>query len=149
MIQHSTSVCTMHRTHGPHVWTLTHWGRVTHICVSELTTIGSDNGLSPSRRQAIIWTNAGILSIRPSGANFSEILIEIDTFSFKKMHVKILSGKWRPSCLGPNVLPVHPNIRLWHRGNLSKFTKMRLPHTSDTETERSLRRLPYFHSISH
>ena len=33
---------------------LTHWGRVTHICVSELVTIGSDNGLSPGRRQAII-----------------------------------------------------------------------------------------------
>ena len=42
---------------------LTHWGRVTHICVGNLTTIGSDNGLSPGRRQAIIWTNAGILSI--------------------------------------------------------------------------------------
>ena len=39
---------------------LTHWGRVTHIYVSNLTIIGSDNGLSPGRRQAIIWTNAGI-----------------------------------------------------------------------------------------
>ena len=36
---------------------LTHWGRVTHIGVSKLTNIGSDNGLSPRRRQAIIWTN--------------------------------------------------------------------------------------------
>ena len=35
---------------------LTHWGWVTHICVNELTTIGSDNGLSPGRRQAIIET---------------------------------------------------------------------------------------------
>ena len=42
---------------------LTHWGRVTHICVSNLTIIGSDNGLSTGRRQAIIWTNAGILLI--------------------------------------------------------------------------------------
>ena len=33
---------------------LTHGGRVTHICVSKLTIIGSDNGLSPGRRQAII-----------------------------------------------------------------------------------------------
>ena len=40
---------------------LTHWGRVMHICVGNLTTIGSDNGLSPGRHQAIIWTNAGIL----------------------------------------------------------------------------------------
>ena len=40
---------------------LTHWGRVTHIWVDKLTVTGSDNGLSPDRRQAIIWTNAGIL----------------------------------------------------------------------------------------
>ena len=51
---------------------LTHWGRVTHICVSDLTSIGSDNGLSPGRRQAIIRTNGGILLIRPLGTNFSE-----------------------------------------------------------------------------
>ena len=83
---------------------LTHWGRVTHICVSKLTIIGSDNGLSPSRRQAIIWTNAGILLIQPSGTNFSEILIEIDVFPFKKMHLEMSSAKYRPFCLGLNVL---------------------------------------------
>ena len=33
---------------------LTLWGRVTHICVGNLTNIGSDNGLSPGRRQATI-----------------------------------------------------------------------------------------------
>ena len=84
--------------------TLTHWGRVTHICVSRLTIIGSDNGLSPGRRQAIIWTNAGNLLIGPRGTNFSEILIGIQTFSFKKMHLKMSSAKWRPFCLGLNVL---------------------------------------------
>ena len=83
---------------------LTHWGRVTHICVSELTIIGSDNGLSPGRRQAIIWTNAGILLIGPLGTNFSEISIEIDTFSFKKIHLKMSSGKRRSFRLGLNVL---------------------------------------------
>ena len=83
---------------------LTHWGRVTHICVSKPTIIGSDNGVSPGRRQAIIWTNDGILLIGPLGTNFSEILIEIYTFSFNKMHLKMSSGKWRPFCLGLNVL---------------------------------------------
>ena len=39
---------------------LTHWGRVTHICIGNLTTIGSNNGLLPGRRQAIIWANAEI-----------------------------------------------------------------------------------------
>ena len=82
---------------------LTHWGRVTHICVSDLTIIGSDNGLSPGRRQAIIWTNAGLLSIEPLRTYFSENLIKIQPFSLKKMS----SAKWRPSCLGLNVLNVN------------------------------------------
>ena len=82
---------------------LTHWGRVTHICVSKLTIIGSDNGLSPGRRQAIIWTNAGILSIGPLGTNFNETLIEIQTFSLKKIRLKISSAKRRPFSLGINV----------------------------------------------
>ena len=64
---------------------LTHWGRVPHVWVGNLTIICSDNGLSPGRRQAIIWTNAGILLIWPLGTNFSEILIEIHVFSFKKI----------------------------------------------------------------
>ena len=78
MLQFST-VQPHHATLTKHVecsnQNLTHSGRVTHVCVGDLTTIGSDNGLSPGRRQAIIWTNAGILSIGPLGTNFSEILI--------------------------------------------------------------------------
>ena len=78
-----------------------------HICVNKLTVIGSDNGLSPGWRQAIIWTNAGILLIGTLGTNFSEILIEIRPFLFKKMHLEMASGKWRPFCLGLNVLNHH------------------------------------------
>ena len=99
---------------------LTHWGRVTHICVSNLTIIGSDNGLSHWRRQAIIWTNAGIFVIRPLGTNFSEILIGNQTFSFMKMHLK-MSVKWRPFCLGLNVLMCYlcmssASCSVWGRG---------------------------------
>ena len=75
-----------------------------YICVSKLTIIVSDNGLSPGRRQVIIWTNAAILLIKTLGTNFNEILREIYTFSFKKMHLKMPSGKCWPSCLGHNVL---------------------------------------------
>ena len=60
---------------------LTHWGLVTYICVGNLTIIGSDNGLLPDQRQAIIWTNAGISLIGPNSIG---IIIEIHTFSFKK-----------------------------------------------------------------
>ena len=74
--------------HGQSWGNLSHWGGVMHICISKLTwggvmriciskltIIGSDNGLSPGRRQAIIWTNAEILLIGNLGINFSEILI--------------------------------------------------------------------------
>ena len=88
---------------------LTHWGRVMYICVSKLLNIiGSVNGSSPGRCQAIIWTNAGILLIGPLGTNFSEILSEIHTFSFKKMHLKMLAILSRPQCV--NLM----NALHWH-----------------------------------
>ena len=114
---------------------LTHWGQVTHICVGKLTIIGSDNGLSPGRHQAIIRTNAGILSIRPLGTNFSEILIEILTFSFKKMRLKVSSAK-RPQWVKLTKDTLYPEIILcMHTANekqcynvmshwLATYTKM-------------------------
>ena len=82
---------------------LTHWGRMTHICVGYPTIIGSQDDLSPDLRQTIIWTNAVMLLITPVGTNFSEILSEIQTFSFNKMYFKKSFVKWRPYCLGLNV----------------------------------------------
>ena len=81
---------------------LTHWRRVTHICVGNLTIIGPDDGLSPGRRQAIIWTNAGIVNWNLRNKlqwNFnrnSNIVIQ-------EMRLKVSSAKRRPFCLG-NVL---------------------------------------------
>ena len=82
---------------------LTHWGQATYICISELTIIGSDAVMLPGWHQAIMWTNAGILLIGPMGTSFSEILMEIFTFSLKKMDLKMLSGKWGPFCFSLNV----------------------------------------------
>ena len=82
--------------HGCTLNALTHWGRVTHICVSKLNIIGSVNGLLPGRRQAIIWTNAGIMLIEPLRTKFSESFIEIHTLPFNKMHLKISYTKCRP-----------------------------------------------------
>ena len=107
---------------------LTHWGRVTHICVGKLTIIGWDNGLSPGQRQAIIWTNAGILSIGPLGTNFNEILIGIQTFSFKKMHFKMSSAKWRPFCLSLNELSDFCLGYIFKHNTLDTFSNK---HTSD------------------
>ena len=115
---------------------------MTHICVCILTIIGSDNGLSPGRRQAIIWTSAGILLIGSLGTNFSEILIGIQIFSFKKMKLKMSSAKCRPFCLGLNVLrdgeskvtisyesDFHSYIYLFTTG-LDRFVAPRLMMTS-------------------
>ena len=85
--------------------------------------------LSPGRRQAIIWTNAGILLIEPLGTNFNEILIGIQTFSFKKMHLKKASAKWRPFCLCLNVLNQHW-LRWWLVVCLAYFQLDTYKHTT-------------------
>ena len=77
-----------------------------YILVDKLPIIGSGNGLSPGRHEAIMWTNAEILWIGPLGTNFSEI--------FKKMHLKMPSTKWWPSYINLNVLR-----RMWYMGLLS------------------------------
>ena len=125
---------------------LTHWGRVTHICVSKPTIIGSDNGLSPGRRQAIIWTNDGILLIRTLGTNFSEILGKLHSISFKKMHLKMSSAKGRLFSLGLNELS-HADIASgWNEyGTISNKTivllvKLNLIHITEKDV--------YFISIS-
>ena len=90
---------------------LTCWSWVTRICFGRLTIIGSDNGLSPRWCQAIIWTNAGILLIGPLGPNFSEILIAIQTFSLRKICLKMSSAKYCPFHLNVFMhilmIPVH------------------------------------------
>ena len=83
---------------------ITHWGQVTKIRFCKLTTIASDSGLSPGRRQAIIRTSAGILLIEHLGTNFSDILVGIHTFSFKIMPPKMSSAKWFSLYLSRNVL---------------------------------------------
>ena len=57
---------------------------MTYICISWLTIIGLENGLSPGQCQAIIWTSAGIFLFGTLATNFNEILIEIYKFSFTK-----------------------------------------------------------------
>ena len=114
-----------------------------HICIGNLNIIGSDNGLSPGRRQAIIWTNAGILLIGPLGTNFSEFWIVINTFSFSKMHLKMSSAKWRPFCLGLNVLRWGKIIPFFYLCFLTflvllHFCAWKLPHLSLYEIEWTL-----------
>ena len=60
--------------------------------------------LSPIRRQAIVWTNTGLLSIGPLGTKSSEIFIKMQNFSYTKMHMNISSAKRRPFCPGGDEL---------------------------------------------
>ena len=82
---------------------LAHWGWVTHTCVCELNINGSNNGLSSSRLQAIMYTNDRKLLIRHLRKNFIEMLIKPDTLSLQ-MCLSVLSAKCRTFCLGRNAL---------------------------------------------
>ena len=113
-----------------------------HICISKLTIIGSDNGLPPGWHKAIIWPNAGILLIGSLGTNFSEILIKIHTFSFKKMQLKMSSGKWRPFCLGLNVLKLLC-FCIPHRNSLSSPNRKSQSYVSSESWNFSWFTLPH------
>ena len=79
----------------------THWGWVTHICVSKKNPImTSDNGLSPVRLQTVIWTNATILSIRLRGMFCSEILFQIQSFRSRRFAWKCHSNDMCPAING-------------------------------------------------
>ena len=77
---------------------------VPHRCISELDSICSGNGLLPIQCQVITWTNVDFLSVGPLGINLSEIQSKIQDFSFMKMHLKMLSAKWRTFCPGEDEL---------------------------------------------
>ena len=83
---------------------LTHWGQVTHIYISKLTTIGSDNGLSHGQCQSHHLNQCWNI-VNWTLRNKLQWYLNLNlTFSFKKIHLKMLSGKWRQICLGLNVL---------------------------------------------
>ena len=95
---------------------------MTHICVCNLTMIGSDNGLSPDGRQAIIWTNAGILltgltnKLQWNLNRTSYIFIQENAFEiFVCEMASILS---RPQCVNDwnfaILLPIKEAIELKH-----------------------------------
>ena len=69
---------------------LTYWGRVTHICIIDPTIIGSDNGLLPGQRQAIIWTNDGVLLIGQLGTNEWNLNWNVYIFSEENAYENIV-----------------------------------------------------------
>ena len=107
--------------------------------------ITSDNGLSPARRQPIIWTNDDTLSIRPFGTHFNEILFEIQEFSFTKIHLNISSARCRPFCLGLNVLGPSCEVPVF----FSHLYKNRINYIVDQGSQALLSTiLPHIYTIS-
>ena len=128
---------------------------MTIIYVSKLTIIGSDNDLSPGWCQAIIWANHGILLIQTSGTSISEILIKIHTFPLKKIHLKMLSVKFRPFCVSLNVFKCQENWDLishlgWTMGNQKSGAQCKnmVPTGSDESKLRTFQG-PFQDQISH
>ena len=97
---------------------LTYWGWVTHICVGNLAIIGSDNGLSPGRRQPIIWTNAATLLIGPFGTNFSEILILYNSYIFIREN-PFENVVWKMAAILSQPQSVNPPIHLCYTADWS------------------------------
>ena len=113
---------------------LTHWGRVTQICVSKLTIIGSNNGLSPSRRQAIIWTNAGVLLIGPLSTNFSDILIgiHIQENTLENVVCEMASILSQPQCVKGGWIITTRHSDILHNARPSKGRETWYTYTNKT-----------------
>ena len=77
---------------------------MTHLCVSKITIIGSDNGLSPGRK-AIIWTNAGTLLISNLRSKVKWNLkkkksyIFIQENAFENVVREMAANLYRPQCI--------------------------------------------------
>ena len=69
---------------GTSTYVLTHWGRMTCICIRKLTIIGSDY-------LAQCW-------------NIGDFYLA-NIFIQEWIHLKLSSHNWRPFCLGLNVIP--------------------------------------------
>ena len=82
---------------------------MTHACVSKLTIIGSDSGLSSGWRQAIIGNNAELFYLDPLEQTSIKFSIEIHTLSFSRKSI----WKCRPENSGHfvNVNSYNLNIK--------------------------------------
>ena len=102
---------------------LTHWGRVMYICVDKLTINGSDNGLSPVRRQGIIWTNYGILLIGPLGQTSVKFNrnsnIFFDEKMFENVICEMLSRSQKGFSTNPRIDDYSVRLFLFLPGNMN------------------------------
>ena len=98
-----------------------------HISVSKLTVIGSDNGLSPGRREAIIWTNDWILLIGPLGTNFGEFFYRnsyIQENAFENVVQKMVAILSQPQWVNTSI---HSHIGIKNPGQPLCYQEINAP----------------------
>ena len=89
---------------------LTLWGRARHTCVSKLPSLVQIMACpAPSHYLNQCW----IIVNWSLGKKFNEILIEINTFSFKKMHLKMYPSEWRTFLPGGIYFGKKNHINIW------------------------------------
>ena len=120
--------CHTHFIKNRQFWVSLRWCPVTDNYVGKLTVIGSDNGLLPGRRQAIIWTRAGIFLVGPLRTNCNNILIGIHIFSLTKIRFRMPSAKYCPFPLGLNGFNSLFLQRVMHRLILKNMVPFLLRH---------------------
>ena len=87
-----------------HVNGLINWGRVTHICVSKINHHWSREWFVAWSAPSHYLNQCWIIVHWNLKNKLQWNLNKICTFTFKKMHLKMSSVKWRPFCLGLNML---------------------------------------------
>ena len=102
--------------------TLIHWGQVMHICVSKLRHHWLRQWLLACLAPNHYFDQCWLVVISPSRTYLNEILLDIQSFIFKKMHLKMLCAKWQPSCPGLKMLASIRDRMMWMKINEDRQT---------------------------
>ena len=110
---------------------------MTHICISKLTIIGSYNGLSPGRRQAIIWTNVNqcwnivnwtLRNKHQWNLNWNSNIFTQEN-AFKSVVCETASILSQPQCVDLRIVgPFQYKDVIYHYRNLNKNTRWSHDH---------------------
>ena len=111
------------------------------MALDNLTIIGSGNGLSPTRRQAITWTNDDLSLIGPLGTNFGVILIKLQKIFHGNIFEILVYKIWLTlSSLSAPEADMYIHIQYWNRNvftftkssSLSSLERVKMTHSSAT-----------------
>ena len=93
----------VHMYHETVIILMSHSGRLTHICVSKLTLIGSDKAWHLVGTKPLSELMLGYCWLDPQEQNSAKFN-QNSYIIIKKIHLKMSSWYWWPFCLGLNVI---------------------------------------------